>query len=64
MAEYIVKKTDEGFIVVRELVRCRECVLKDKDEKIPFLMNCNFLNKSMPGFGYCHLGERGENEAD
>lgn len=61
MTEYIVKKTDNGFKVLWEFTRCRDCVLKEKNPESPFLVNCNFYKKSQPGNGFCHLGERGEN---
>lgn len=55
MSEYIVK--DDGT-KVRELTRCKDCCLGEKDEQIPSLVHCNFFGKSMPTFGYCYLGER------
>lgn len=54
MSEYIVK--DDGS--TKELTRCKDCCLGEKDERIPSLVHCNFFGKSMPTFGYCYLGEK------
>ena len=63
MSEYIVKKDGDTFTKVGELVRCKDCQLRQPDEQ-PGCLYCTFWKRTVPYCGHCYLGAKGAKDGN